>query len=438
MPINLTDNLKQALQESWDQELARFSTERWLTICEQNNWQFSPENLSLLAKLFGASWYFTRFVFFRGTKIKDILDCSHLLDFNVSTLLQGFDQIVVGHDLEFQFELLKIAKNEVMLKIFLAQLSEISTQEETEKLLTWLAEATLICAVHILLDEDIEISKNVSILAMGRMAGCEMNFGSDLDLIFLYSADEHALKISKFVRKLIHYLPALSPAGLLYEVDTRLRPHGNSGVLVTSAQSFIKYHKDRRDIWERQMMTRCRALNSGSDIANEALAQIRPFIYQDFKSQQLISAISTMRQMIVDEFKHKKDHFDLKNGTGGIMDIDFLTHYLQLSCGHEDELLHTASTREALRKLAATNRIDVETSERLLQAYNFLKSAEGYLRVFDMKPLNTLPKELHKVIRLARAMNYLNEDIQYAAQRFLDDYKNTAQDVRRIFNEVLK
>ena len=174
-------------------------------------------------------------------------------------MLDDFLQASAGDDQERQFEALKLAKNEMMLTILLAQLSKTHEQEEIERALTTLAEATLSCVIQILAGDDIEVKDNIAILAMGRMAGYEMNFGSDLDLIFLYSGGSQDLgfQISSFVRKLMRNIGLLSPAGLLYEVDMRLRPHGNSGVLVTAEQSFINYHKGEREIWERQMMSCC-------------------------------------------------------------------------------------------------------------------------------------------------------------------------------------
>jgi len=164
--------------------------------------------------------------------------------------------------------------------ILLAQLSGSHRQEEIESALTSLAEASLSCAIQILAADDVEITDNIAILSMGRMAGDEMNFGSDLDLIFLYpgGSQDLAYKVSTFVRKLMRIIGLLSPAGLLYEVAMRLRPHGNSGLLVTGTQSFVDYHKGEREIWERQMMTRCRAVVDNGKIASSALAKIESSI----------------------------------------------------------------------------------------------------------------------------------------------------------------
>ena len=437
--MSSTGSSQDALAKAWYQDVANSSLERWLSLSEKNQWGRCPENLDLLVSLFGASWYFTRFVFFRGRKIADLFDKPRSLDFTSASLIDDFMKMSPKTDQETQFETLKIAKNEIMLTILLAQLSESHGQEEIECALTRLAEAALCCAIQILAADDVEITDNIAILAMGRMAGDEMNFGSDLDLIFLYSggSQELAYKISSFVRKLMRIIGLLSPAGLLYEVDMRLRPHGSSGLLVTRVQSFVDYHQGEREIWERQMMTRCRAVFDGGNIASSALAQIESSIYQKFDEKHLRAEIKAMRQLVVDDLGSRQGKYDLKRGAGGIMDIDFLTHYLQLLYGHENISLRTSSTRMALRKLSEAGKIDNEVSKFLLQAYDRLKTIESHIRVFDMKSISTFPKDVDKNNGLVRSMNYLDDNIENAAGQFIDDYRSITKKTRIIFNDIL-
>jgi len=437
--MSSTGSSQDALAKAWYQDVANSSLERWLSLSEKNQWGRCPENLDLLVSLFGASWYFTRFVFFRGRKIADLFDKPRSLDFTSASLIDDFMKMSPKTDQETQFETLKIAKNEIMLTILLAQLSESHGQEEIECALTRLAEAALCCAIQILAADDVEITDYIAILAMGRMAGDEMNFGSDLDLIFLYSggSQELAYKISSFVRKLMRIIGLLSPAGLLYEVDMRLRPHGSSGLLVTRVQSFVDYHQGEREIWERQMMTRCRAVFDGGNIASSALAQIESSIYQKFDEKHLRAEIKAMRQLVVDDLGSRQGKYDLKRGAGGIMDIDFLTHYLQLLYGHENISLRTSSTRMALRKLSEAGKIDNEVSKFLLQAYDRLKTIESHIRVFDMKSISTFPKDVDKNNGLVRSMNYLDDNIENAAGQFIDDYRSITKKTRIIFNDIL-
>ena len=436
--MSAIDGLQIALSRAWHQDVAHSSMDRWLSLSEKNNWQRCPENLELLAKLFGASWYFTRFVFSRGPKVASIFDDPRTLDFTSALLIDEFLIVSAGDDPETQLEALKIAKNEIMLTILLAQITGTHEQEQIESALTCLAEATLFCAIQILARDDVEVKDNIAILAMGRMAGYEMNFGSDLDLIFLYSggSQESVYKISSFVRKLMRNIGILSPTGLLYEVDMRLRPHGNSGVLVTGEQAFIDYHNGEREIWERQMMTRCRVVVDIGKFASSALTKVISSVYQEYDGNVLRSEIADMRKLVVHELGSQRGKYDLKRGEGGVMDIDFLTHYLQLLYGSEDKTLRTTSTREALRKLTEVGKINKETSKFLLNAYDYLKVIEGHLRVFDMKSISTFSKDINKIEGLVRSTDYLDDNYQDAAKSFMDDYRNTTHRVRHIFNDI--
>lgn len=433
-----TNTLDKALAMAWNEDMARSSMDRWLSLCEKNDWQHCPDNTSLLATLFGASWYFTRFVFYRGYEVARLFDETRTLDFTAASLIKSFLQASAGDDEETQLEALKVAKNEVMLTILLAQLTKSHEQAQIERALSCLAEATLYCAIQILAGDD-EVKENMAILAMGRMAGGEMNFGSDLDLIFLYSGDSQELgyKISSFVRKLMRNIGLLSPAGLLYEVDMRLRPHGSSGVLVIGEQSFIDYHNAERETWERQMMTRCRPVVDNNNLASSALAKIGSSVYQNFDGKKIAADIQEMRQLVIDELASQKGKFDLKRGTGGVMDIDFITHYLQLLHGDADQTLRTASTRQALTSLSAAGKLDPGKTELLLNAYDYLKTIEGHLRIFDMKSISTFSKEPDKLNGLVRSMGYFDESLEVSANKFLHDYQAKTRAVRQIFNDVL-
>ncbi len=437
--MTMPEGLQTSLSRAWHKDIAYSSMDRWLSLSKKNNWRGCPENLELLAALFGASWYFTRFVFFRGSKIAGIFDDPRTLDFTSAALIDEFMDVAAGDDPGIRLEALKIAKNEIMLTILLAQIMKQNTQEEVEFALSNLAEATLFCAIKILAEDDAEVKNNVAIFAMGRLAGYEMNFGSDLDLIFIYhgGSQELAHKISSFVRKLMRNIGILSPAGLLYEVDMRLRPHGNSGVLVTGERSFVDYHNGEREIWERQMMTRCRAVIDVGGCADLTLAKIQPSIYQKYDNAYLKSEILKTRKLVVNELCIQKGKYDLKRDAGGVMDIDFLTNYLQLLYGGEDKTLHTASTRQALRNLTEARKINKETSKFLLESYDYLKSMESHLRVFDMKSTSIFSKDLNKIEGLVRSMGYLNNNYHSAEKSFIDDYKSITQRIRRIFKDIL-
>jgi len=430
-----------ALLNAWNPDAAAASMERWLTMCSREGWGSCPQNLTLLTHLFGASWYFTRLVFFRGPEAAGYFDEPAVTDCSVDILHQALAQDGPGAELEQRFDRLRLAKNEQMLRIFLSYLQGALNQEQMECALTSLAEATLQCSMELLWKEDDRSVHEIAVLALGRMAGGEMNFGSDLDLIFLYSdtSGYDTGELARQIRILLRHIALPAPAGILYEIDMRLRPHGTSGTLISPARYFTEYHSGTREVWERQMMTRCRPVVDRDGLAAQALAAIAPSIYARHDPEQLGREILQMRKKVQVELGSPKEKYELKRGNGGIMDIDFLTHYLQLRHGHDHTVLRTPSTRMALRELHKAGFIDATRSGELLAAYDFLKRLEGVLRVADLKNISAFPANIQDggTQRLGRAMGYLATDRMAATGKFIQEYLRVTRNVRGHFTELV-
>lgn len=441
MTIQKQDKIiRQAIEQAWNRDSSETNMDRWLSVCKRENWKIKSENTELLAKVFGASWYFTRFIFFHGMEAVKYIDSIDISDLSEENILLRLKQIGIGDDLEENFEQLRVAKNEIMFRIFLAGLDGKLDQEQQELALTNLAECTLHCALDIL-DKSEFIHKSVSILAMGRMAGYEMNYGSDLDLIFLYSkasGDNQTLLIRQ-IQSLLRHIALPTPSGILYDIDMRLRPHGTSGTLISPVEYFIDYHKGQREVWERQMMTRCRPVIDTTGLATAAIDEIMPAIYDQHDRNKLQTEIIQMRKKVQQELGSPKGRYEVKRGYGGIMDIDFLTHYLQLLHGHQYRELHTTSTRNALRQFAKLGILDEEQTGFLLEGYNFLKKIEGVLRMRDLKSIGAFPREQTdpEIVALARAMGFCQEDSKTSATEFLAEYTRLTEQIRNCFINVI-
>jgi glutamate-ammonia-ligase adenylyltransferase len=436
----LNQQIQAALEPVWDRDRAAANMDRWLAVCSKEGWGQYPENISLLARVFGASWYFTRFVFSRGREIARYIDEpvpeKFPTDYLKNSLLSNAD----AGDLEESMENLRVCKNEFMFRILLAWLTGQFNQEQTEQALTNLAEATLWTAMQYLAREYHYSDKEIVILGMGRMAGNEMNFGSDLDLIFLYPGNTQGASAGmiKQIQLLLRHIALPSPNGILYEIDMRLRPHGTSGTLISPAPYFIEYHTAEREVWERQMMTRCRpVIDDANGLGEQSLSAISAAIYRKYDARYLVSDITKMRLRVEKELGRPAGKYEIKRGPGGIMDIDFITHYLQLLHGAEHVDLRTSSTRNALRKLADLEIISAKQSHDLLNAYDFLKRIENCLRIMDLKNISAFSQNPEDVHALARAMEHLDKNADMAAEKFLAQYNQVTQCVRSHFNNLV-
>ena len=429
-----------ALNQTWDRDRAAANMDRWLSVCSKEGWGRYPENIDLLAKVFGASWYFTRFVFFRGRDVARYIDEPAPDNFSLDHLKSSLLSFADAADLEERMENLRIGKNEFMFRILLTWLTGRLNQEQSEQAITYLAEATLRATMQILAQEYKYSDEEIVILGMGRMAGYEMDFGSDLDLIFLYRGNEQGAPpaMIRQIQALLRHIALPSPNGILYEIDMRLRPHGTSGTLISPAPYFIEYHSDKREVWERQMMTRCRPIIDDSNaLGAQSLAEISSAIYQQYDAGHLAAEIIQMRLRVEKELGSPKGKFEIKRGPGGIMDIDFITHYLQLLHGHDQPALRTASTRNALRKLAVAGIISDSQCTDMLTAYDFLKRIESSLRIMDLKNVSAFSREPEDIHLLARAMDFTDNDQAGKTSEFLADYEQITRQVRSHFNNLV-
>jgi len=432
--VKQDSRISAALEKAWHRQSAEASLTRWYEVCRKEGWGEVPDNLPLLIGIFGASWYFTRYIFYRGRDAALLLDNAVTEDFNTDTMARKFAAVHELEDTEQQLEELRQVKNEVMLQILACHLTGQLDQPDTELALTRLANTTL-AAVLDIFDLYSREDSRIAVYGMGRMAGDEMTFGSDLDLIFLFenTADEVVHNLSRKVRMLMRHIAAAGSAGTLYDVDMRLRPHGTSGALLTSASSFIDYHQAECEIWERQMMTRCRAVIDPHGLGQECLDRISPFIFAEYDQEMLRREISTMRKRVEHEKGKLSGKHEVKRGPGGIMDIDFLTHFLQLGYGNICPDLRTSSTRTALQALARNKYIKPAVSNKLLHAYDFLKKLESSIRLFDMKPVSAFSEQSQEHLPVAAAMGYTGDD----AGKFIQEYQAITAGVRKQFREIV-
>ena len=281
-----------------------------------------------------------------------------------------------------------------------------------------------------------DADNRILLMGMGRFAGGEMNFGSDLDLIFLAQGKDKYFEV--LVRKTRHMLRTISaydPAGNLYDIDMRLRPHGNSGTLIMSYKNFLAYHQEQREIWERQMMTRRLIVFSSLEESATVQSLIDECIYQEWDAVWLRRGIVATRTRVEDSLARVPGIYDIKRSPGGIMDIDFIAHYFQLLCGRTASALRTAGTRSTLKNICQAELLPVEQETELLTAYDYYKRIEFVLRVFDMKNIDLLTQTSPQFPAVVRALGHTDDRAGIAA--FWEEYRATTAAVRKLFTSIL-
>jgi len=282
----------------------------------------------------------------------------------------------------------------------------------------------------------------MSVLGLGKLGGRELNFSSDIDLIFAYRADgdtdgarplsNHEL-FSKLGRRLIHALDHVTEDGYVFRVDMRLRPNGNSGPLALSFDAMIQYYQVHGRDWERYALVKARAVAGAAEAGRWLLDQLRPFVYRKYLDYGAIQAIRDMKQMIDREVRRKHGEGDIKLGRGGIREIEFIVQSLQLIRGGREPVLQTTRVRPALRELGEIGALEQSTVSDLQACYPFLRNLEHRLQMLSDEQTHVLPRDETARRRLALAMGREDWD---ALEDALAKVKDTVNDAfQRILSE---
>jgi glutamate-ammonia-ligase adenylyltransferase len=232
----------------------------------------------------------------------------------------------------------------------------------------------------------------VAALAMGKLGSREMTAASDLDLIIVYDAPSEALEsdgrrrlspplyYARLTQRLVTALTAPTKAGLLYEVDLRLRPSGRQGPLATSLAAFALYQREEAETWEQMALTRARVIAGDLGLARDIAEVARAALVKARKARPLAREIADMRKLIASE-KGDKGDFDLKLAPGGLIDIEFLAQYLTLAHACVVPELLRPETRETLRAAARAGLISEPDGDALAEAHRLMTAVTQVLRL---------------------------------------------------------
>ena len=303
-------------------------------------------------------------------------------------------------DLEAQMNCLRTFKQSHMLRVAASEIGGHLPLMKVSDYLTWLAEAILAQSVNIAwrnllakygspssdseCREEVSFSgKGFAIIGYGKLGGIELGYGSDLDMVFLYDANDYGMTdgdksinnqtfYMRLGQRIIHILSAQTTQGNLYETDMRLRPSGNSGMLVSSIQAFEKYQQQDAWTWEHQALVRARAIVGDPALIAKFDAVRRAILSQARDRDALRQEVKAMRE----KMKANAKRMDIKQGNGGLIDIEFISQYGVLAFSAEyPSLLEWTDNIRILESLSAVGCFQGLALEPLICAYRELRSA---------------------------------------------------------------
>lgn len=367
----------------------------------------NPDALRQLCRLVPVSPWIADALMHKPYLLDELTDPDSLYRLpNKAELVDELHQALVRvpeDDLEQQMEVLRHWRHGRVLRAATCEITETLPLMKISDYLAWVGEVVVDQALALVWQQMVAkhgrpsrengdwCELDFGVIAYGKMGGLELSYESDLDLVFLHKATpqgetegprviDNVVFMARLGQKLIHMLSTRTPSGMLYEVDTRLRPSGNSGLLVSSINAFAKYQQKDAWTWEHQALVRARFI-AGDPEVKQAFETIRADILcRERDPETLRREVLEMRQKMRDNLASKgtgtdgEPLFDIKQDPGGIVDVEFMVQYGILTGAHRDpELTRWSDNIRCLNALQQTGWVTEEQAEQLLNAYLVLR-----------------------------------------------------------------
>ena len=360
-------------------------------------------------------------------------------------LASTFDELAL-------MKVLRLFRRYILVRLEWSQLTQTSSDEQILLQLTELAEVIIVTARDWLYDLSCKEwgtpcnmqgeAQPLLILGMGKLGGGELNFSSDIDLIFTYPEHgqtqggrrelDNAVFFTRLGQRLIKALDQITEDGFVYRVDMRLRPLGDGGPLVLSFSAMEDYYQEQGRDWERYAMVKAKILGDQQDSYTKELYQmLKPFVYRRYIDFSVLQSLRNMKGMIEREVRRRGLTNNIKLGAGGIREIEFIVQVFQLIRGGRVIGLQTRSLLTALQVIEQESLLNANEVDALRENYFFLRRCENLLQAIHDEQTQTLPEDELDQIRIAIGMNFRSWN------EFVSELTKRMQFTRQIFNQLI-
>lgn len=283
-----------------------------------------------------------------------------------------------------------------------------------------------------------------ALIAMGKLGAQELNYSSDVDLIFICAnredikgdVNEYHSAVVQRIRYFIRYLEEIKSTGFLYRVDLNLRPWGRSAPLVMPIDDTEHYYEASTEAWERFAWLRARFIAGSSILATDMLERLHPFRYRNILGLDDLERFINIKEEMA-EIRQKKGSWNVKMGEGGIRDIEFFIQVLQLVNARLHPELQQTNTLKLLTSMVEIGLIDADEAKNIRKSYLFLRRLENRLQMFDEAQVHDLPDEEMKRLVIARSLGFTDVNKSAILDNF-NKYLFSQQNVaRECFDKVL-
>ena len=327
---------------------------------------------------------------------------------------------------------LREAHRAALLSIAAADLTGAVDLERTMDRLSGLADATLAAALRLAQAEH-AATPPLAVIAMGKCGGRELNYVSDVDVIFVGEDEDDLADAQAVAARMMQICGAAA-----WPVDANLRPEGSRGPLVRTLSSHLAYYGRWARTWEFQALLKARPAAGDAALGQRWLEALQPLIWHAAERPEAVEDVRAMRRRIIDNVPAKERDREIKRGPGGLRDIEFAVQLLQLVHGRGDEALRSPSTLDTLRALTEGGYVGRADGEALVEAYRFLRTVEHRLQLQRLRRTHTVPEAGSPGLRwLAQAMGYRTEAKRDAVETFRAAWATHAAEVRRLHTKLV-
>lgn len=338
-------------------------------------------------------------------------------------------------------DVLRVEYRRVLLRLAARDLAHGAGVDDVAAELSDLAAATLEGGLAIARQRMGEkaLLARLAVVAMGKCGAHELNYVSDVDVIFVYepadeAGDDHAANraASQLAAHLMRICSEPTAEGEIWPVDANLRPEGKSGPLVRTLASHQGYYEKWAKTWEFQALLKARPVAGDIELGREYVEMVAPLVWSAAERDGFVEDTQAMRRRVLDHIPSKEAERQLKLGAGGLRDVEFAVQLLQMVHGRADDTIRAPTTLSALADLTRGGYIGREDGEQLHDAYAFLRTLEHRMQLHRLRRTHVIPDDPDALRRLGRSMGHLKSPVDALAK----ELEHHRREVRRLHQKL--